>query len=110
MNIDIRNIKTYHFFLIEITFFEIITEFKIFYDLLERIEVAITFSIINVLHNSIIVPNEPVIIFDTFIQDSKLVFEPTANNILYFEKTVEIKSFSKDKQIIFVLEILIVEK
>lgn len=112
-NIDTRNIETYQFFLIQTTFSQIITAFKIIYDVLERIEVAITFSKINVLHNSIIEPNELLLEIKTIekhIQGNKLPFEPTLDNILYFEKTIEIKSFSKDNKIMFVLEIPIVEK
>lgn len=89
-----------------------ITSLQIIYDLLEKIEVAISFSKLNTFHNAIVDPNDllsEMIQIDKLLINSKFPFEPILENLLMLEKTVEIKSFSKNNQITFLIEIPIVE-
>lgn len=91
---------------------QIITSFSIIYDVLERIERAITFSKLNTFHNSIVEPDELLKEIQTVnehVRGNRLPFEPTLENVLLFEKTLEIKSYSKGNQIVFVIQIPIVE-
>lgn len=85
---------------------------QITYDLLENIEVAITFSKLNTFHNSIIEPKDllsEILQINNLLDQNKFPFKPAIENLLLFEKVIEIKSFSKDNQITFLIEIPIVE-
>lgn len=112
-NKAIENIGTYSFFFIEMVISQITTEFQIIYDILEKIEIGITFSKLNVFHNSIIDSNELLteikIISKHLATNNKLPFEPELENLLQFEKIIQIKSYSKGNQITFIIEIPIVE-
>lgn len=105
--------EVYLFFYMEITFSQMITEFQFIYDILERIEVAITFAKLNAFHNSIIDSNELLIEIKSIsehLNNGKLPFEPKAENLLLFEKIMKIKSYTKENKIVFIIEIPIVEK
>lgn len=85
---------------------------QIIYDLLEKIEVAISFSKSNVFHNSIVEPNDlfsEIILLNKQLKTSRFPFKPTLENLLLFEKIITIKSYSKGNQITFLLQIPIVE-
>ena len=109
-----RNIDTYQYITLEMVVSQLSGTLRIMYEILERIENAITFSKIGIFHNSIIEPND---LFEELFKankhlnegKSKFPFEISIQNILYFEKIIKIKSYSKGNQIIFVLEIPIVE-
>lgn len=108
-----ESIGTYYYFFIEMIISQIITEFQIIYDILEKLETAITFSKLNTFHNSIIEPKELLIEIQSiskYLINNKLPFEPKMENLLLFEKIMEIKSYSKGNQITFIIEIPIVEK
>lgn len=99
-------------FYLQILLFQIITAFQAIYDVLEKIEVAITFAKLNTFHNSIIDPNDlvsDISLIGDQLKNNKLPFEPILENILMIEKIMEIKSYSKGNQIIFIIEIPIVE-
>lgn len=111
--LESENIGTYYYFFVEMVISQITTEFQTIYDILEKIEIAITFSKLNILHNSLIEPKSllnEIQLISTYIVDNKLPFEPKLENLLIFEKIIEIKSYSKENQIIFIIEIPIVEK
>lgn len=109
---DLHNIETHNYFLIQMVISQIITAYQVIYEVLENIEVAITFSKLNTFHNSIVEPNEllqEIKLISGKLTKHKLPFEPVLENVLLFEKTMEIKSYSKQNQIIFIIEIPIVE-
>lgn len=111
-NIEIENAKTYQYFLIHFSILQITTAYQEIYDILERIEIAISFSKLNTFHNSMIEPTElleEIKLIKKHLLNKKLPFEPKIENILLFEKTTTIKSYSKKNEIIFILEIPIVE-
>lgn len=65
------------------------------------------------MHNSIIEPLEllkELAAIETEIVKGRLPFEPKPQNLLFLEKMVQIKSYHKNNQIIFLIEIPIVEK
>lgn len=92
---------------------DITKEFQIIYEILERIETAITFSKINTFHNSIVNPNElfsQLLSISKIIKTIRLLFEPEIKNLIHFERAIEIKSYSKENKIVFIIEIPLVEK
>lgn len=109
--IQTNNTNSYGFFLGQILLSQFINAFQNIHDILENIEIAITFSKLNVFHSSIIDPkdllNEIKQIGPHLIQ-SKLPFEATLENILLFEKIVEIKGYTKENKFFFIIEIPIV--
>lgn len=103
---------TYHFVHFQTILSQITYTFQIIYDTLEKIEIAITFSKLNIFHNSIINPNDLLLEIsdiNKYLKKNNLPFKPTIENILIFEKLIEIKSYSKGNRITFILEIPIVE-
>lgn len=111
-SVELQNMKTYQYFLVHVAILQITTAYQEIYDTLERIEIAITFSKLNIFHNSMIEPNElldEIKLINKHLLNKKLPFEPKLENILLFEKTLIIKSYSKENKIIFILEIPIVE-
>ena len=92
---------------------QFILSFQLIYDLLEKIEVAISFSKTNTFHNSIIEPKELFIeiqnVNTLLSNDNKFPFEANIENLLLFERILTIKSFCKDNKIIFAIEIPIVK-
>lgn len=111
--LESESIGTYYYLYVEMVISQIVTEFQIIYDVLERLEVAITFSKLNTFHNSIIESKDLLTEIESiskYLTGNELPFEPKIENLLLFEKIMEIKSYSKGNQIIFIIEIPIVEK
>lgn len=91
---------------------QIVSSFQIIYDVLEKVEVAITFSKLNTFHNSIVDPENilnEITNISTHFKKRKFPFEPTLDNVILLEKVTEVKSYVKNDKIIFILEIPIVE-
>ncbi|WP_253302427.1 envelope fusion protein [Wolbachia endosymbiont of Psylliodes chrysocephala] len=110
---QIQNKQTFESVYIQEVTNQISILYQNIYDLLEKIETAITFSKINVFHNSIIDPKDlinHIKLINNNLLNNKLPFEPILNNILKFEKIMQIKSYSKNNKIIFIIEIPIVER
>lgn len=81
-------------------------------DIFERIEVAISFAKLNTLHNSIVDPLElikEIQSFKSHLVTDTLPLDANIDNVLIFEKIIEIKSYSKDNVITFILELPLVE-
>lgn len=111
-NQELTKIETYNFFLIQMILTQIISSYRQISDILEQLEIAITFAKINTLHNSMIQPNELLKEIESIngnLVNTKLPFKPSFNNILKYEKILEIKSYSKFNQIVFIIEIPLVE-
>lgn len=111
-SIELRNTHAYDYFLIQMTISQITTAFQVIYDILERLEVAITFAKLNTFHNSITDPKDlldEVKSISIHLVRTRLPFKPILENILLFEKIINIKSYSKQNLIVFILEVPIVE-
>lgn len=100
-------------FLIHVTATQFAQAFQRIYDILERLEIAITFAKLNTFHNSMVEPtdllSEIVNIRKIIESNYRLPFEPKLENILSFEGVLEIKSYNKNNQIIFIIEVPLVE-
>lgn len=112
---SITKLTTYnfHFALIQATFSQMLVSFQIIYDTLEKLETAITFSKLNIFHNSIVEPRKLLKAIQSIskeIKGNKLPFSTTLENILKFEKILEIKSYIKENQVVFIIDVPIVEK
>lgn len=86
--------------------------YQTIYDILEKTEVAISFAKINTLHNSIVDPIELINEISRFknqLTTDMLPLEANIENILNFEKIIEIKSYSKGPIITFILELPLIE-
>lgn len=96
-----------HLTLNQITFI-----FQIIYDTLERIETAISFAKLNALHNSIVNPiifSQEIKDIEEYIEPFALPFENKLENILKFERLIDVKSFQQGTEITFILELPLVE-
>ena len=109
---SLRNTEIKHQFWLQTVFSQFIAPFQIINDVLQQIEVAITFSKSNTFHNSIVEPENllsAIIDVDKVLKKNKFPFDLNLNNILLFERAIKIKSYSKGNKIIFALEVPIVE-
>ncbi|XP_050311186.1 uncharacterized protein LOC126746836 [Anthonomus grandis grandis] len=109
---NLNNTNTYSFFLSEILVSQVINAYQNIYDILDNIEIAITFSKLNIFHSSIIDPKEllnEIKLIGPNLSKTKLPFAATLENILLFEKIVEIKGYTKENKIFFIIEVPIVE-
>lgn len=105
---NIMNLELYHYFLLQVTLSQFVQTYQIIYDILDKIEVAITFSKLQTFHNSIIEPSElmnEIYFIDHNIDNIYLPFEPIIQNLILFEQIITTKSYSNDKKIIFIMEI-----
>lgn len=111
--VEIKETNLFEFFRIHMIFSQITTFYQNIYDILENIETAISFAKLNTFHNTIVNTNELLAelrLLTKKLTFEKLPFEPTSENILKLENTLEIRSFVKNKEIVFVIEIPLVEK
>lgn len=111
-NNSIHFMDTYNYFLLNLIMTEIISSFELISNMLEKLEVAITFSKLNTFHNSIIKPEEllnEIKLISQHLVEGKLPFEPIIENILLYEKIINIKAYSENNKITFILEIPIVQ-
>lgn len=110
--VELQELATFEYFNTHVILNQITMMFQIIFDILEKTEVAITFAKLNTLHNSIINPIEfinEIQTFKTQLNTEILPIESTIENILNFEKIIEIKSYSQGLKITFILEIPLVE-
>lgn len=106
--IEYLQISRIHMVLSQITNF-----YQNIYDILERIEVAITFAKLNIFHNAIANIKEffgDLQRINNYLKFEKLPFEPHPDNVLKLLSTLELKSYIKNKELIFIIEIPLVEK
>jgi hypothetical protein len=110
--VEIHQTDFHQYYLSYTIITQITLMYQSIYDILDKIEIAITFAKINVLHNSIIEPNEllaEIKNLNNHLNTDKLPLEPKPQNILIFEKLITIKSFLKGNNIVFMLELPLVE-
>lgn len=103
----------YKYFLTYITLNQVLTEIQIIYNILEKLETAITFSKLNTFHNSIINPNlllKEIKSINKHLKLNKLPLKPEIDNIILYEKIITVKSYSKRNIIVFILELPIIDK
>ena len=108
-----KQIEVNHYFLLQMLISQILTAFQEIYNILEKIQIAITFSKLNTFYNSIINPYDLLLEIQSIainLSFGKLPFLPNIDNILVFEKILQIKSYSKENEIIFIIKVPIVEK
>lgn len=98
-NILVNEANNYQYFLTYSILTQITFLFQNIYDILEQIEIASTFAKLNTLHNSIINPFDllkEIKETSKLLIDTQLPFEPEIDNILKYEKVINIKGYSKD--------------
>lgn len=103
----VGSFKTY------VVLMQITTFYQSIYDTFAKIEIAITFAKLNTFHNAIVSTGDllnELKLINTQLSSSKLPFEPTIENKLKLKNALEISSFVKNKEIVFVIEIPLVEK
>lgn len=110
--VDLHQTNFEQYYLIHAVINQITLIYQSIYNILEKIEISITFAKINVLHNAIIDPKELITEIqkiNNHLNSDKLPLDSTSQNILNFEKIMVIKSFLKDFNIVFILELPLVE-
>jgi len=111
--VKIEETNLFEFFRIHMIFSQITTFYQNINDILRTIKTAVTFAKLNVFHNAIINPHEFLSHLQEFNKNlnfEKLPFEPTVENLIKIERTLEIKSYIKNNEIIFAIEIPLVQK
>lgn len=83
--------------------------FQMLYSRLDEIETIIAFSKLGMLHQAIFDTNELLIMLKGVEQYNKLIFPVNLENLLKLEQTIELKAFSKENQITFIMSIPLVE-
>lgn len=84
--------------------------FQIIYAKLNEIENIIAFSRIGILHQSIVNTDELVKLLKLIERHDKLIFPSTPENIVKIEQSITLKSYFKNFEIMFVMEIPLVKK
>ena len=111
-NVELHQTDFHQYYLSYTIITQITLMYQSIHDIFDKIEIAITFAKINVLHNSIIEPNvllAEIKNLNSHLNTDKLPLEPKSQNILIFEKLITIKSFLKGNNIVFMLELPLVE-
>lgn len=92
---QMTDVDNYHLLILQIVISQIITEYQTIIQILEDLENAITFSKLNVMHNSIIntnvLLNELLQVQHHLSDQHKLPFEVQLENILLFEKVISVE-------------------
>ncbi|XP_050307704.1 uncharacterized protein LOC126744374 [Anthonomus grandis grandis] len=107
-----NNTISYGYFTSQIILSQVINAFQNIYDILENVGIAITFSKLNIFHPSIVNPNDllnEIMSITPHLTYNKLPFTATLENLLLFEKIIEIKSYIKENKITFIIQVPIVE-
>lgn len=110
--VEIHQTDLHEYYLIFNIINQVTLMYQSIYNILDKIEVAITFAKINVPHNSIIDPNDllkEIKDIHNHLSSDKLPLEANSQNILNFERILVIKSFQKGFNIVFILELPLVE-
>lgn len=84
--------------------------FQIIYAKLNEIENILSFSRIGILHQAIVNTHELVKILKLIEKTDKLVFPSTPENIIKIEQSIVLKSYFKNNELIFVMEIPLIKK
>uniref|UniRef100_A0A1E1WG39 Envelope fusion protein n=2 Tax=Pectinophora gossypiella TaxID=13191 RepID=A0A1E1WG39_PECGO len=82
--------------------------FQMLYIKLDEIETAVAFSKVGTLHQSIIDTDEFMTVLRKIELTDKLVYPVELNNLIRIEQCVELKAFSKENQITFIIEVPLV--
>lgn len=102
----------YYYFSTQMVLNQITIIYQTIYSIFDNVEIAISFAKLNTLHNSIVRPIDlfsEIKSIEKYLTDVKLPLEPSLDNILGFENIINIKSYSKNFEVFFILEIPLVE-
>lgn len=111
--VEIEETNIFEFYRIYVVFSQISMYYQNIYDTLENIGNAINFAKLNTFHSSIINTNSflnELKFINENLNSEKLPFEPIMENILRLENTLNIKSYVKNNEIFFIIEVPLVEK
>lgn len=112
-NVQIQETNLFEFFRIHMVFTQITSFYQNIYDILEKLEVAVSFAKINTFHNAIVNKNDllsELQYISNELSQEKLPFEPNSENILKIENSLEISSYVKNNEVIFIIQIPLVER
>lgn len=87
-----------------------LSTFRNTYTILNEIETALAFTKVSVLHQSIVNSTELLYLLKTIEQSSNLMYEVKEDNLLKFERIITVKSYVKESQITFILEVPLIDK
>lgn len=79
--------------------------FRTIYIMLNEVETALAFTKVSVLHPSIINASELLALLKSIHQFHNLMYEVNEQNLLKFERIIEIKAYIKERKITFILEV-----
>ncbi|XP_052740301.1 uncharacterized protein LOC128198508 [Bicyclus anynana] len=96
-----RLIHTFHLFL---------HNFQTIYIKIDEIETAIAFSKLKTLHQSVINTDELYNLLSDIAKTDQLVYPVNLENLLKIEQSIELKAYSKNNQVTFILDIPLVKK
>lgn len=110
--VALNQTSSHQYYLTHTIINQIIAFYQSIYDILNKIEISITFAKLNILYNAILNPKELLIEIkkvNNILSLDKLPLEPKFENILNFEKIITIKSYIKNFNIVYILELPLVE-
>lgn len=84
--------------------------FQMLYIRLDEIETAVAFSKLKTLHQSILDSEELITILKGVERYERLPYTVDHKNLIKIEQCIEMKAYSKNNQIIFIIEVPLVEK
>lgn len=108
----LTNVNMYELTIFNTIFTQLISAITSIQQILNTLENAVSFAKLNTLHPSIINPVDLLAelrIIDPFISHNKLPFEIKEKNVILFEKIANVKGYVRGNEIIFIIEIPIVE-
>lgn len=110
--VTLANTNMYALIIFNTIFTQLITAITSVQQILNTLENAVSFAKLNALHPSIINPVDLLAelkVIDPLISHDRLPFDVNENNVLLFEKIANVKGYIKGNEIIFIIEIPIVE-
>lgn len=110
--VTLTNANMYELIIFNTIFTQLITAITSIQQILNTLENAVSFAKLNTLHPSIINPIDLLAelkVIDPLITQNKLPFDINEENIILFEKTANVKGYIRGNEIIFIIEIPIVE-
>ncbi|XP_028168852.1 uncharacterized protein LOC114363877 [Ostrinia furnacalis] len=86
-----------------------ISSFRTIFIRLSEIETALALSRVSILHQAIVNSTELLYHLKLISNSANLVYQPTESNLLNLEETICVKSYMKQDQITFILEIPLID-
>ncbi|XP_048483031.1 uncharacterized protein LOC125489824 isoform X1 [Plutella xylostella] len=86
-----------------------LNNFRTIHTTIQEIETALAFSKLSVLHQSIVNSTELLSLLQSISKNANLMYPATLENLVNLEKTIIVKSYVKESQITFIMEVPLID-